>query len=85
MPASNFRKAVEGSNPQITDPAGGEQTIEPQQPRSERDDSQSGGTSTLGDDNRYRAMEAQIQLLMQRVERIEGVEQAPPEYVSAYG
>ncbi|KAK1234632.1 hypothetical protein PQX77_002157 [Marasmius sp. AFHP31] len=87
-PASNFRKAVEVSDPRVAELVGGERSIDLQQPGTER-----GGDeiSTHGDDNRpvdqasYRAMQAQIQLLMQRVERIEGTEEAPPEYVSAYG
>ncbi|KAK1234086.1 hypothetical protein PQX77_002719, partial [Marasmius sp. AFHP31] len=84
-PASNFRKAVEVSSPRVTGPAGGEQTIDPQQPNTERDGGERGETSNLGDDNRYRTMQAQIQSLMQRMERVEAVEEAPPEYVSAYG
>ncbi|KAK1233262.1 hypothetical protein PQX77_003584 [Marasmius sp. AFHP31] len=83
--ASNLRKAVEVSNPRVAEPAGGEPTIDPQQPHTGRDDSESGETLTLGDDNRYRAMQAQMQLLRQRVDRMEGAEEAPPDYVSAEG
>ncbi|KAJ8089486.1 hypothetical protein PM082_014738 [Marasmius tenuissimus] len=79
------RKVVEGPGHRATGPTKGAQSINPQQPRTEQDSSKSGETSTLGDDSRYRAIQAQIRLLMQRVERIEGVEEAPPEYVSAYG
>ncbi|KAL0058439.1 hypothetical protein AAF712_014883 [Marasmius tenuissimus] len=84
MPISN-RKAVEGSDHSVVEPTAGEQSTDFQQPHTERDDGDSGETTTLGDDNRYRAVQAQIRLLMQRMERIEGVEEAPPEYVSAYG
>ncbi|KAL0057117.1 hypothetical protein AAF712_016256, partial [Marasmius tenuissimus] len=39
------------------------------------------------DQARFSAMQAQIRLLVERVERIEAAEppEAPPEYVSAYG
>ncbi|KAK1219012.1 hypothetical protein PQX77_018279 [Marasmius sp. AFHP31] len=84
-PASRHRKAVEVYNLRVIEPAGSEQTIKPQQPDTEPDSSESGETSTLGNDIRYRAMQAQIQSLMQRMERVEAVEEAPPEYVSAYG
>ncbi|KAJ8089489.1 hypothetical protein PM082_014742 [Marasmius tenuissimus] len=87
MPASD-RKAVEGSDHLVVGPMGGEQSINPRQPETEH----GGGESlTRGDDNRpvdqasYRALQAQVRLLMQRMERVEGVDEAPPEYVSAYG
>ncbi|KAK1224615.1 hypothetical protein PQX77_012475 [Marasmius sp. AFHP31] len=84
-PVPDFQRAVGVSNPGVTEPAGGGQTIDPQQPVTEREGVEHGETSTLGDDNRYRAVQAQIQLLMQRMERMEAGEEAPPEYVSAYG
>ncbi|KAJ8089461.1 hypothetical protein PM082_014712 [Marasmius tenuissimus] len=83
IPTSN-RKVVQGFNNRVTGPTAGKQSISPQQPHTERDGSESGETSTLGDDNRYRAMQTEIRLLMQRMEIIEGTEEAPPEYVSAY-
>ncbi|KAJ8089474.1 hypothetical protein PM082_014725 [Marasmius tenuissimus] len=79
------RKVAQVSDHQVVGPMAGEQSINPEQPQTEPESSESDETSTLGDNNRYRAMQAQIQLLMQRVERIEGVEEAPPEYVSTYG
>ncbi|KAK1215089.1 hypothetical protein PQX77_022308, partial [Marasmius sp. AFHP31] len=87
-PASNFRKAVDVSNPRMTEPKAGKQSIDLQQPGTKYG---VGETSTHRDNNRpvdqasYQAMQAQIQLLMQKVERMEAVEEAPPEYVSAYG
>ncbi|KAJ8089534.1 hypothetical protein PM082_014790 [Marasmius tenuissimus] len=83
MPAWN-RKVAQMSDHQVIGPTSGEQSIDPQQPQIEPDGSESDETSTLGDDSRYRTMQAQIQLLMQRVDRMEAVEEAPPEYVSDY-
>ncbi|KAJ8089476.1 hypothetical protein PM082_014727 [Marasmius tenuissimus] len=88
MPASN-RKAVEGSHHRVTETTGKESS-DPRQSHPEQND-ESGQTSTLVDDNEpidrasYRAMQAQMRLLMHKVERMEFVEEAPPEYVSAYG
>ncbi|KAL0057152.1 hypothetical protein AAF712_016215, partial [Marasmius tenuissimus] len=92
IPVSN-RKAVEGSNRRVTEPTGSGQFTDSRRSQTEQDapGDQSGQTSTLVDDNRpvdqasYWAMQAQIQLLMQTVERMESVEEGPPEYVSAYG
>ncbi|KAJ8089487.1 hypothetical protein PM082_014739 [Marasmius tenuissimus] len=84
IPVSS-RKAMEGYSRRVTEPTTGEQSTNPQQPHTDRDGGEIGVTSNLGDDNRYQAMQAQIQMLMQRMERIEAVEEAPPEYVSAYG
>ncbi|KAK1224758.1 hypothetical protein PQX77_012324 [Marasmius sp. AFHP31] len=56
--ASNFPNTVEVSNPRMTEPAGGEQTIDPQQPDAEPDGREGGETSTLGNDNQYRTMQA---------------------------
>ncbi|KAJ8089464.1 hypothetical protein PM082_014715 [Marasmius tenuissimus] len=85
------QKVAEGSNHRVTEPTTDEQSTNPRQSLIEQEDDESGRTSTLADDNRpvdqasYRALQAQVRLLMQRVERVEGVEEAPPEYVSAYG
>ncbi|KAJ8089479.1 hypothetical protein PM082_014731 [Marasmius tenuissimus] len=92
IPASS-RKAVEGSNRRVTEPTRGEQSTDARQSHTEQDapGDESGQTSTLVDNNlpvdqaSYRAMQAQIQLLMQKVERMESVEEAPPEYISSYG
>ncbi|KAK1218232.1 hypothetical protein PQX77_019083 [Marasmius sp. AFHP31] len=87
IPATN-RKVARLPNPRVTEPTAGELSIDLQQPGAERG---GGETSIHVDDNRpvdqasYRAMQAQMQLLMQRVERMEAIEEAPPEYVSAYG
>ncbi|KAJ8089635.1 hypothetical protein PM082_014895 [Marasmius tenuissimus] len=84
------RKVVEGSSHQAIEwNTQSEQFIGPQQPDTARDNV---GVGTFREDDdgpvdqaSYRTMQAQIRLLMQRMERMEAVEQAPPEYVSAYG
>ncbi|KAJ8089469.1 hypothetical protein PM082_014720 [Marasmius tenuissimus] len=80
----SIRKVAQVSDHQVTESTRGEQFIDPQQ--------HGGGESLIcGDDNRpvdqasYWALQVQVQLLMQRMERVEGVEEGPPEYVSAYG
>ncbi|KAJ8089460.1 hypothetical protein PM082_014711 [Marasmius tenuissimus] len=84
IPASN-REVAEVSNYRVTEPTGGERSINLRLPETER----RGGDPSHQDDNRpvdqasYRALQAQVQLLMQRLERVEAVEEAPPEYVSA--
>ncbi|KAJ8089477.1 hypothetical protein PM082_014728 [Marasmius tenuissimus] len=86
IPASN-RKAVEGSNRQVTETTGGKQSTDPRQSETVH---RGGESLTRGVDNRpvdrasYQALQAQVRLLMQRMERVEGVEEAPPEYVPAY-
>ncbi|KAK1216441.1 hypothetical protein PQX77_020939 [Marasmius sp. AFHP31] len=70
------RYGAEGSDQQVIErTTGGNQSVGPP----EFDD------NSPVDQAIYRTMQAQIRLLMQRMERIEAVEEAPPEYVSAYG
>ncbi|KAJ8089480.1 hypothetical protein PM082_014732 [Marasmius tenuissimus] len=88
MLASN-RKFAQVPDRQVTESAEGQQSIDPRQPVTE----DGGGESlTHRNDNgpvdwqaSYRALQAQVQLLMRRMERVEAVEEAPPEYISAYG
>ncbi|KAJ8089491.1 hypothetical protein PM082_014745 [Marasmius tenuissimus] len=85
------RKAMEGSSRRVTEPTGGEQSTDPRQSHTEQEADESGQNPTLVHDNgpidraSYRAMQAQVQLLMQKMERMESIEEGPPEYVSAYG
>ncbi|KAJ8089458.1 hypothetical protein PM082_014709 [Marasmius tenuissimus] len=87
MPTTN-QKVVQVSDHWVIEPTRGQPSIDSQQPDTERG---GGETSNHGDDNRpvdqasYRAMQTQIQLLMQRMERMEAVDETPPEYVSTYG
>ncbi|KAJ8089493.1 hypothetical protein PM082_014748 [Marasmius tenuissimus] len=90
IPASK-RNMAEGCDHRVIEPLGGEQCVGSQQPHAERGGGGGGEYSTDGDDNgpvdesRYRAMQAQIQLLMRRIERMEAEDEMPPEYVSANG
>ncbi|KAJ8089618.1 hypothetical protein PM082_014876 [Marasmius tenuissimus] len=82
------RKGAKGSNRHLKHMETN-QSIDFRQPELEQERGPDG--SSHEDPNRpvgqasYWAMQAQMRLLMQRIERIEAAEQAPPEYVSAYG
>ncbi|KAK1234531.1 hypothetical protein PQX77_002265, partial [Marasmius sp. AFHP31] len=86
--STSNRKGAEGSN-RLLEHTNTNQSIGFRQPELELEKGPDGSSHEDPDRpvNRasYRAMQAQMRLLMQRVERIEATEQAPPEYVSAYG